>query len=54
MEMLRYLLGEKYPPMKFWDEETITDVVMLIRRPTQAVEEKTQFKAWYGVKHILE
>ena len=54
MEMLRYLLEEKYLPKKFWAEATITNVVLLIRKPMLAVEEKIPFEAWYGVKPVLE
>lgn len=54
MEMARCLLHEKDLPKKFWAEAAHTVVFLLNRLPTRAVEGKTPFEAWHGVKPSLK
>ena len=41
---------EKGLPKKFWAEAVNTTVYLFNRLPTNALEEKTSFEAWYGFK----
>ena len=52
--MTRCLLHEKNLPKKFWTEVANTVIFLLNRLPTRAVEKKTPFEAWFGVKPILK
>lgn len=54
MDMSRCLLHEKNLPKKFWEEVANTTVFLLNRLPTRAVEKKTSFEAWYGVKPTVK
>ena len=53
MEMARCLMFEKGLPMKFWAEAVNTSVYLVNRLPTNALEEKTSFEAWYGFKSSI-
>lgn len=50
MEMARCLMFEKNVPKEFWAEAVNTAVYLLNRLPTKALDKKTPFEAWYGVK----
>ena len=54
MEMARCLMFEKSLPKEYWVEAANTDVFLLNRLPTKAVEGRTSFEAWYGFKPSLK
>ncbi|PKI36228.1 hypothetical protein CRG98_043380, partial [Punica granatum] len=54
MEMARCLMHEKDLPKRFWAEAANTAVFLLNRLPTKAVEGKTPYEAWYGVKPVVK
>jgi len=54
MEMARCLLFEKSLPKTFWAEAVNTSVYVQNRLPLKALEDKTPFEAWYGVKPYVE
>ena len=54
MKMTRCLLHEKNLPKELWAEVANTIVFLLNRLPTRAMEKKTPFEAWLGIKPILK
>ncbi|OMO69325.1 Integrase, catalytic core [Corchorus capsularis] len=54
MEMSRCLLFEKKLPKKFWAEAVSTSVYLLNRLSTRAINGKTPYEAWYGVKPSVD
>ena len=50
MEMARCLMFEKKLLKEFWAEAVNTSVYLLNRLPTKALENKTSYEAWHGVK----
>lgn len=50
MEMARCLMAEKRLPKSFWAEAVYTAVYLLNRLPTNAIQGKTPFEAWSGLK----
>ena len=50
MEMARCLLFEKNMQKKFWAEAVHTSVYLLNRLPIRALNKKTPYEAWFGVK----
>jgi transposase InsO family protein len=54
MEMARCLLLEKKMPNKLWAEAVNTSVYLLNRLPTKALEDKTPYEGWNGVKPAVD
>ena len=54
MEMTRCLLHEKNLPKELWAEAANIAVFLLNRLLTRALEKKTPFEAWSGIKPILK
>ena len=48
MEAVRSMLKDKNLPTNFWAEAVATAVYVMNRSPTQAVEGKTPYEAWFG------
>ena len=54
MEMARCLMFEKKLPKEFWAKAVNTSVYLLNRLPTKALENKTSYEAWHGVKPSID
>lgn len=54
MEMARCLLLEKKIPNKLWAETVNTFVYFLNKLPTKALENKTPYEVWNGVKPAVD
>ena len=54
MEMARSMLFEKNLPKRFWAEAVNTSVYFLNRLSTKALNSKTPYEVWFGVKPTME